>query len=52
MMIAFLVSSYYGEVNEKNPVKVGTFMIFFPTITSGPLIKYEDLEESLDERKS
>lgn len=51
MMIAFLVSSYYGEVNEKNPVKVGTFMIFFPTITSGPLIKYEDLNESLDERK-
>lgn len=50
MMIAFLVSSYYGETKENNPIKLGIFMIFFPTITSGPFIKYEDLKGTLDER--
>ena len=50
MMISFIVSSYYGEIEEKNPLKIGTFMIYFPTLTSGPLIKYNNLKEKLDTR--
>lgn len=51
MMISFLVSSYYDEVKLINPLKLLTFMIFFPTITSGPFIKYENIKDSLDKRE-
>lgn len=50
IMISFIVSSYYGEIKENNPLKIGTFMIYFPILTSGPFIKYNDLKESLDSR--
>lgn len=50
MMISFLVSAYYGEVKESNPLKIGAFMVYFPILTSGPFIKYKTIKESLDSR--
>lgn len=51
MMIGYIINAYYEDTKaEKNPFKLATFNIFFPTLTSGPFIKYEDIKDNIAER--
>ncbi len=51
-MIGYLVDSFWGISKvQKNPVKLGLFMTYFPILTSGPFIKYSEQEKELFERK-
>ena len=52
MMIGYIINVYWGSTeDEKNILKLSTFMMYFPTLTSGPFIKYEDIKDELNERK-
>ena len=52
IMIGYLIDCYWGiSKPQKNPVKMGLFMTYFPILTSGPFIKYSDTEKQLFERK-
>lgn len=51
MMIGYIINVYWGSTKEeKNPLKLATFMSYFPTLTSGPFIKYEDIKDNLEHR--
>lgn len=51
MMIGYIINVYWVSTKEeKNILKLATFMSYFPTLTSGPFIKYEDIKDNLDER--
>ncbi|MCH5167149.1 MAG: MBOAT family protein [Erysipelotrichales bacterium] len=53
MMIGYIINVYWGSTeDEKNILKLSTFMMYFPTLTSGPFIKYEDIKDELNERKN
>ena len=48
IMIGYLIDCFWGlNKAQKNPIKMGLFMTYFPIITSGPFIKYGDTEEQL-----
>ena len=52
VMIGYLIDSYWGISKvQKNPVKLGLFMTYFPILTSGPFMKYSDQEKELFDRK-
>ena len=48
IMISYLVDIYRGtNKSEKNPFKLALFMSYFPILTSGPFIKYNEMKEHL-----
>ena len=48
ILIGYLINVYWG-VHEvtKNPLKLGLFMSYFPLLTSGPIIDYNEMKDSL-----
>ena len=52
IMIGYLIDTYWGITKaQRNPVKLGLFLTYFPILTSGPFIKYNDTEKGLYNRK-
>ena len=48
IMISYLVDIYNGICKpQKNPFKCALFMTYFPILTSGPFIRYNDVEKDL-----
>lgn len=44
-VIAYIVDCYWGSVErQKNPVKLLTFVCFFPQLTTGPISRYDNLK--------
>ena len=53
--ISYIVDVYNGKIKaEKNILKLGLFMSFFPQIMEGPIVRFEDTADKLAEgdRKS
>lgn len=41
--VSYIVDVYRGDIEpERNPLKLITYLSFFPTITSGPIYRYKD----------
>lgn len=51
-LISYLLDSSWGlfEV-QKNPLKFLTYILYFPTLTSGPIMRYKDMSGELFEAK-
>ncbi len=48
IMISYLVDIYNGICKpQKNPFKCALFMTYFPILTSGPFIRYNEIENDL-----
>lgn len=51
IMISYLVDIYRGLCKpQKNVLKCALFMSYFPQLTSGPFVRYNDMEEKLYEK--
>lgn len=49
--ISYLVDIYRGEVKpQRNFIKMGLYIAFFPQMVAGPIIKYHDIEDQLTKR--
>ena len=47
-LIGYVLDIYWGSYKaEKNPLKVLLFACFFPSIISGPILRYQDMKSSL-----
>ena len=50
--ISYLVDIYRGVCQpQKNIIKMGLFISFFPQLIAGPILKYYDLAAQIDNRK-
>lgn len=50
--ISYLIDIYRGEVKaQKNILKYATYISFFPQLIAGPIVRYKDINEQLEERK-
>ncbi len=49
--IAYVSDVHYGKIKaENNLLNMITFLTFFPTVTSGPILRYEPFKEYLDNK--
>ncbi len=49
--MSYTVDVYRGDAKvQRNPITFGTFVTLFPQLIAGPIIKYKELGEQLDER--
>ncbi len=49
--ISYVVDAYKGEITPtKNFIKFGVYFSFFAQITAGPIVRYKDIENQLDNR--
>ncbi len=52
IMISYLVSIYWGNYHAtKNPFRLACFMIYFPILTSGPFIQYDNFSKECEKPK-
>lgn len=49
--ISYIIDVYRkSELAEKNPIKVGLYISFFPQLIAGPIIKYHEIVQYLSNR--
>ena len=49
--IAYVSDIYYGKIEaDRNLINIITFLTFFPTVTSGPILRYRPFKEYLDNK--
>ena len=50
--LSYVVDVYRGQVKpQKNLMKMGLYISFFPQLIAGPIVKYYDIEKQIDNRK-
>lgn len=51
--IAYVVDvTMFGKYEaQKNPINVGLYIAFFPQLIAGPIVRYEDIAEKINNRK-
>ncbi len=49
--ISYAVDVYRGAKPEKNPLRTGLYIAFFPQLIAGPIVRYRDFAPQLDQRK-
>lgn len=51
-IISYLVDVYKGKVKcQKSFIKLATYVSLFPQLIAGPIVRYETVNEKLDDRK-
>lgn len=51
-LISYIVDVYKGKVTpQKNLVKFSLYLLMFPQLVAGPIVKYSDIEKQMDYRK-
>lgn len=51
--ISYLLDIYRGKTQvNKNPIEVALYIVFFPKLIQGPIVKYYDMEGELKNRKT
>ena len=51
-IISYIVDVYKGKVKvQKNFIKLTTYVSLFPQLIAGPIVRYEVIEDELDNRK-
>lgn len=49
--ISYISDVYYGKIKkEENFLNIATYLTFFPTITSGPILRYKGFEKYLNKK--
>ncbi len=49
--MSYIFDVYKGTVKpQKNPLKFGLYLSFFPQLIAGPIVRYRDIEEQIDNR--
>jgi len=51
-IISYVVDVYRGEEVEKNFINFALYVMFFPQLVEGPIIRYRDISETLHSRIS
>ena len=50
--LSYTVDVYRGDVTaQKNPVSFGAYVAMFPQLIAGPIVRYADIAQELEERK-
>ena len=50
--ISYNIDVYRGDVPaQKNPLKLALYVSLFPQLVAGPIVRYSDIEKSLNERR-
>lgn len=50
--LSYVVDVYRGECEvQYNPLKLALYISFFPQLIAGPIVKYKDVNEQIDNRK-
>ena len=51
-ILSYVIDVYRGNVKvQKNIIKLSTYIALFPQLIAGPIVRYEDIEKQLDNRK-
>lgn len=51
-ILSYLVDLYRGRVQvQKNPLSFGMYVVLFPQLIAGPIVRYQDIEVELRNRK-
>lgn len=51
--IGYLVDVYWGKYEaERNPFRFALFMFYFPKLLQGPIVRYNEMKETLFEEKT
>ncbi len=51
--MSYTIDCYRGEVKiQKNILDFGVYVVMFPQLIAGPIVKYRDVQEQLHERKT
>lgn len=48
-MIAYLVDAWYGKFNESPFINFLLFILFFPQLIAGPIMRHDDFYEQIDQ---
>lgn len=52
-ILSYVIDVYNGKVKvQKNFLKLATYVMLFPQLIAGPIVRYETIEDELDNRKS
>ena len=52
-ILSYVIDVYKGKVNvQKNPIRLATYVMLFPQLIAGPIVRYETVEEELGNRKT
>lgn len=47
--LSYIIDTYRGKIKtNNNPINFALYMTFFPTVVSGPLLRYNEFEPSID----
>ena len=50
-ILSYLIDVYYGRADaQKNVLDLGLYILMFPKIMSGPIVRYTDIESELKDR--
>jgi len=50
--MSYVIDVYRGTVGvQKNPVKVALYIMLFPQLVAGPIVRYADIESEISSRK-
>lgn len=51
-ILSYVIDVYNGKVKvQKNFLKLATYVMLFPQLIAGPIVRYETVEDELDNRK-
>lgn len=49
-IISYTVDVYRGEAAQRNPVRLAAYVVMFPQLVAGPIVRYSDLAGQLADR--
>lgn len=51
-ILSYVIDVYRGKVKvQKSIIKLCTYIALFPQLITGPIVRYEDIEKQLENRK-
>ena len=51
--LSYVIDVYRGNVpTQKNPISFGAYVVLFPQLIAGPIVRYVDVARELDDRKT
>lgn len=51
-IMSYIIDLYKGEIKvQKNMFKLALYISFFPQLIAGPIVKYKDIDDQLDNRE-
>ncbi|MBO5057606.1 MAG: MBOAT family protein [Lachnospiraceae bacterium] len=51
-ILSYIIDVYYGKISaQKNVISLGLYVLMFPKIMSGPIVRYADIEDEIQNRK-